>query len=126
LLDHALTRLWLEQVAIGAALSGASADVRAALQDNIESHGRESQHRLATHVSRPSEKPMPPHKYKAGQDVYFSPPKGAVQVASQRYRILRLLPLESGEVRYRIKSTAEHFERVAKESELSRSQQDSR
>lgn len=64
---------------------------------------------------------MATHRYKAGQDVYFSPPRGALQVASQRFKILRTLPVEGGEVQYRIKSAAENFERVAKESELSRS-----
>lgn len=100
LLDNALTRLWLEQVAIGAALSARP---------------------TGSAPSPSSETLMPPHRYKAGQDVYFNPPKGAVQVASQKYKILRLLPLEGGEFSYRIKSATEHFERVAKESELSRS-----
>lgn len=62
---------------------------------------------------------MPPHRYKAGQDVHYHPPKGAM-VGASKYKILRLLPSENGEVKYRIKSAAESFERVAKESELTR------
>jgi hypothetical protein len=36
------------------------------------------------------------------------------------YEVVRLLPAEAGEFLYRVKSKAETFERVAKESELSR------
>lgn len=64
---------------------------------------------------------MLPHKYKTGQDVYFVASKGSLLGASARYKILRQLPVEHGEIRYRIKSPAENFERVAKESELKRS-----
>lgn len=60
---------------------------------------------------------MPPHKYKTGQDVHYSPPKGTMLGAS-KYTVVRPLPTEGGEIKYRIKSTTEHFERVAKESEL--------
>lgn len=35
LLDMALTRLWLEQVAIGAALSGADPEIQALLRDKV-------------------------------------------------------------------------------------------
>lgn len=35
LLDVAMTRLWLQQVAIGASASGADADVRASLQARL-------------------------------------------------------------------------------------------
>jgi hypothetical protein len=34
--------------------------------------------------------------------------------------IVRLLPAEGGELLYRVKSKAETFERIAKESELAR------
>jgi hypothetical protein len=37
---------------------------------------------------------------------------------SSRYRILRLLPPEGGERKYRIKADSELFERVARESEI--------
>lgn len=65
---------------------------------------------------------MPHHKYKVGQEVYFHPAKFGVPAASQKYKILRRLPSEGGEVTYRIKAAAEQFERVAKESELTRTQ----
>lgn len=61
---------------------------------------------------------MLPHKFKTGQDVYFSAGKGSLLGVSSRYKIVRQLPVEGGEIRYRIKSQAESFERVAKESEL--------
>ena len=48
-----------------------------------------------------------------------SPRSGAPAVARQD-EIVRLLPVENGDVLYRIKSKGEAFERVAKESELSR------
>jgi hypothetical protein len=38
----------------------------------------------------------------------------------QRYEVVRLLPAEGGELLYRVKSKGETFERIAKESELSR------
>ena len=57
---------------------------------------------------------MLPHKFKTGEDVYFSAGKGALLGMAGRYRIMRQLPVEGGEVRYRIKSQAESFERVAK------------
>jgi len=40
--------------------------------------------------------------------------------AGRQYEIVRLLPVESGQFLYRVKSKGETFERVAKESELSR------
>lgn len=121
LLDNALTELWLEQAVIGAERSGApSAGVRAAL-DNVRRRNRVSTvARNSRRTPRSTESRMPRHKYKAGQDVFYHPPKGAMLGAS-KYKVLRLLPLEGGEVKYRIKSATEHFERVAKESELTRS-----
>jgi hypothetical protein len=41
-----------------------------------------------------------------------------IPVTSREYTILRLLPLEGTEHKYRIKTLAEQFERIAKESEL--------
>jgi hypothetical protein len=57
-------------------------------------------------------------KYKAGQVVEFSPGRAMIPVTSREYTILRLLPLEGTEHKYRIKTLAEQFERIAKESEL--------
>lgn len=118
LLDAAMTRLWLEQVAIGASQSGASPEVRESVDTKIR-RIKELNVQRRRRSANSSEKRMPPHRYKAGQDVSYHPPKGTMAGAS-KYKILRLLPLENGEIRYRIKSAAESFERVAKESELTR------
>ena len=58
-------------------------------------------------------------KFAVGQmvDLQSSPRFGAGQ-AMRGYKILRLLPLESGERQYRIKTMTEAYERIAKESEL--------
>jgi hypothetical protein len=61
---------------------------------------------------------MPNHKYKVGQAVDLTPGRWGFPASAREYKILRLLPSEGGELMYRIKSTAETFERVAKESEL--------
>ena len=50
--------------------------------------------------------------------VDFNPARAAVPASIREYKILRLLPQEPGERRYRIKTIAEQFERIAKESEL--------
>ncbi len=42
--------------------------------------------------------------------------------ASGTYKIVRLLPSDGDDYQYRIKSTGEAFERVAKESQLDRAQ----
>jgi hypothetical protein len=61
---------------------------------------------------------MPSHKDKIGQAVDFTPGRWAFPASAREYKIMRLLPYEGGDVLYRIKSAAETFERVAKESEL--------
>jgi hypothetical protein len=58
------------------------------------------------------------HKYKVGQAVDFTPGRWGLPASAREYKILRLLPFEGGDLLYRIKSAAETFERVAKESEL--------
>jgi hypothetical protein len=61
------------------------------------------------------------HKFQIGQTVYFvSRPVGQM-AADGTYRIVKLLPSDGDEHQYRIKSTNEAFERVAKESQLDRS-----
>ncbi len=60
------------------------------------------------------------HKYKIGQTVEFIASRSRVSTGGRRYEILRLLPVEAGEVLYRVKCKDEPFERIAKESELSR------
>lgn len=59
------------------------------------------------------------HKFMIGQEVNFSPAKLSMPSASRRYKIVRRLPREGGELLYRIKSATELFERVARESEIS-------
>jgi hypothetical protein len=57
-------------------------------------------------------------KFKVGQMVDFFPSKRGVGGSVRAYKILRLVPHESGERCYRIKTIAEAFERIVKESEL--------
>ncbi len=60
------------------------------------------------------------HRYTLGQAVrYTSGPFGRFG-ASGSFRIVKLLPSDGEEFQYRIKSTGEAFERVAKESQLDR------
>jgi len=59
-------------------------------------------------------------KFKVGQLVEFHPVRASLPASSREYKILRLLPREGLEQEYRIKSVSEIFERIAKESELSR------
>jgi hypothetical protein len=60
------------------------------------------------------------HRYALGQTVrYTSGPFGR-QAANGGFRIVKLLPSDGEEYQYRIKSTGEAFERVAKESQLDR------
>jgi hypothetical protein len=61
------------------------------------------------------------HKYKVGQLVDFAPSRPGVATSGRQYEVVRLLPApDGGELQYRVKSKAEPFERVARESELSR------
>jgi len=64
---------------------------------------------------------MTSHKYKVGQNVHYASNVlrrfGGVEGIG-RFRIVQLLPAEGGDLQYRIKSTAEAHERVAKESQL--------
>ena len=62
---------------------------------------------------------MPRHKLKVGQSVRFTPGKMTPPAGGQAYTIMRALPAEGGEFRYRIKSAYEPYERMARESELS-------
>lgn len=59
------------------------------------------------------------HKYSLGQTVrYTAGPLN--RGASGTFKIVRLMPPDGDEHQYRIKSTEEAFERVAKESQLDR------
>ena len=57
-------------------------------------------------------------KFQVGQMVDFNPGRATIPASSRAYTIVRLMPLETGERQYRIKTIAEQFERIAKESEL--------
>jgi hypothetical protein len=60
------------------------------------------------------------HKFSIGQSVrYTSGPFGRFG-AGGSFKIVKLLPSDGDEQQYRIKSAAEAFERVAKESQLDR------
>ena len=63
---------------------------------------------------------MAHHKFKVGQLVDFAPSQRGMAPSGRPYEIVRLLPAEAGELQYRVKSKSESFERVVKESELSR------
>lgn len=60
------------------------------------------------------------HKFKVGQSVNFTPGKSAMSASSREYKIVRLLPPEEGQYLYRIKGVSETYERMARESDLSR------
>ena len=58
------------------------------------------------------------HKYSVGATVYFTASNVSRPAASGTYEVIRLLPTEGDDCQYRIKSSSEAFERVAKESQL--------
>ncbi len=60
------------------------------------------------------------HKYHVGEIVYFTSPTFGRAAASGSYTVVKLLPSEGDDYQYRIKSSGEAFERVAKESQLDR------
>ena len=57
-------------------------------------------------------------KYSIGEIVYFTASNVARPAASGTYEVIRLLPTDGDDCQYRIKSSTEAFERVAKESQL--------
>ena len=63
---------------------------------------------------------MTRHKSKGWSADGFCSTRPGVPTAGRQYEIVRLLPIESGELLYRVKSKGETFKRVAKESEVSR------
>ena len=61
---------------------------------------------------------MGDHKFKVGQSVlYTSGPYGR-NATGGVFKVTQLLPSEGDDCQYRIKSSSEAFERVAKESQL--------
>ena len=61
------------------------------------------------------------HKFHIGQTVYFTSRPLGHMASNGTYQIVRLLPSDGDDYQYRIKSAAEAFERVAKESQLDNS-----
>lgn len=61
-----------------------------------------------------------PHKYQVGETVYFTSPSFGRTATSGNYTVIKLLPFDGDDCQYRIKSSGEAFERVAKESQLER------
>jgi len=70
--------------------------------------------------SGPPELPMHAHKYRVGETVYYTSPTFGRAAATGSYTVVKLLPSEGDDYQYRIKSSGEAFERVAKESQLDR------
>lgn len=58
------------------------------------------------------------HKFLVGETVLFTASNVARPAASGTYEVIRLLPTDGDDCQYRIKNSAEAFERVAKESQL--------
>lgn len=79
-------------------------------------------------IVRTSSPPMQPfapeivttHKYRVGEMVYYTSPSFGRAAASGSYTVVKLLPSDGDDYQYRIKSSGEAFERVAKESQLDR------
>jgi hypothetical protein len=79
-------------------------------------------------IVRTSSPPMQPiapeivstHKYRVGETVYYTSPSFGRAAASGSYTVVKLLPSDGDDCQYRIKSSGEAFERVAKESQLDR------
>jgi hypothetical protein len=65
------------------------------------------------------EKVMAVHRFKVGQRVGLFPRNMQMPGAGE-YKIMMLLPPTEGENQYRVKGSAEPFERVVKESDLIR------
>ena len=60
------------------------------------------------------------HKFQIGQTVFFTSRPIGHMPTNGSFRIVKLLPSDGEDYQYRIKSSEEAFERVAKESQLDR------
>ena len=60
------------------------------------------------------------HKFKVGENVGFAPGRQSMPASAQAYKVVRLLPPDGNQNTYRVKCATEPFERIARESELSR------
>lgn len=67
-----------------------------------------------------AENDLSDHKFKIGQSVLYTSGIYGRGAASGVYKITQLLPSESDDCQYRIKSSGEPHERVVKESQLKR------
>jgi hypothetical protein len=78
--------------------------------------------RTASPPVQPTAPPVPVrlHKYQVGETVYYTSPSFGRAAATGSYTVIKLLPSEGDDYQYRIKSSGEAFERVAKESQLDR------
>jgi hypothetical protein len=61
------------------------------------------------------------HKFQIGASVHFTASNVSRPAATGTYEIIRLLPTDGDDCQYRIKSSTEAFERVARESQLAMS-----
>jgi len=61
------------------------------------------------------------HKFPIGASVHFTASNVSRPAATGTYEIIRQLPTDGDDCQYRIKSSTEAFERVAKESQLAMS-----
>jgi hypothetical protein len=66
------------------------------------------------------DRPLHAHKYQIGEAVFYTSPSFGRAAATGSYTVVKLLPSEGDDYQYRIKSSGEAFERVAKESQLDR------
>src|SRR5262249_53920529 len=64
--------------------------------------------------------PIRTHKYQVGETVFYTSPTFGSGAATGSYIVVKLLPSEGDDYQYRIKSSGEAFERVAKKSQLDR------
>jgi len=71
-------------------------------------------------VVRQQENELANQKFAVGQSVRFTSGTVGRPGTGGTYKIIRVLPFESDEHRYRIKSVDEAHERVARESQLDR------
>ena len=109
---------------------GKSARPSAATAIRAPSIAPKSARKPAATIIRTPSPPMQPvaahdirimaHKYQVGETVYFTSPTFGRAAASGSYTVVKLLPSEGDDYQYRIKSSGEAFERVAKESQLDR------
>lgn len=118
LLDRAILQMYRDHLA-DRELELFAAIARATAAENVTS-GAELAHSTDVSSSKPGyqgDAHVASHKYIAGQTVSYDAPKGRLRGAVT-YTIEGLMPIENGEVKYRIKSPSERFERIAKESDL--------